>query len=178
MRRARATARHRDPNVHVNPLKKRETKSREGREREESRLCVYISRSIIWRLASSDTDRSGTFRFSGLYASSRAARPQGMRPIRREGLMHGYFHDRRSDTADAITVEEGRAGNESRKERTVRDGFSRSIGHVVCLIFGSARYFRVNVIYKILEVSKFVKYLVIEIVKLHGTVWIGNELVR
>lgn len=27
--------------------------------------------------------------------------------------MHGYFHDRRSDTADAITVEEGRAGNES-----------------------------------------------------------------
>lgn len=84
-----------------------EGRRRRRRRRGESRLRVYIGRSIIWRLASSDADRSGTFRFSALYASSsRAARPQGMRPIRREGLMHGYFHDRRSDTAGAITVEE------------------------------------------------------------------------
>lgn len=56
MRRARATARHRDPNVHVNPLKKRETKSREGREREGGRGkkvgCAYISADLlygVWR---------------------------------------------------------------------------------------------------------------------------------
>lgn len=85
------------------------------RDGEGRKSVVRIYQPIYYMASGVIRHRSIRFRFSGLYASSRAARPQGMRPIRREGLMHGYFHDRRSDTADAITVEEGRAGNESRE---------------------------------------------------------------
>ena len=133
-RRARATARHRDPNVHVNPLKKQETKSSRGvlGGKRLFGVSVCTDWSIIWRLAS-DTNRFGTFRFSGLCAFSRTARPQGMRLIRREGLMHDYFRDRRSDTTDAITVEGGRVVMRVRS-KPLKMNFYHRIRSVCCTL--------------------------------------------
>lgn len=57
-----------------------------------------------------------------------------MRPIRREGLMHGYFRDRRSDTTDAITVEGGRVVMRVRRKPLEMDFHDRKVASDLSVI--------------------------------------------
>lgn len=71
--------------------------------------------------------------------------------------MHGYFHDRRSDTADAITVEEGRVVMRNGREPLEMDF------HDQCC---SSYFWIGSIFYNSCKRSEIVKYSVIEITKL------------